>query len=155
MFTGVFGLIGLFKDPISSLLPMAGDTLAALLFVTGGIAWAIGMRNMPCDRIYGWDHYLNPLLNQGCLPYTVELKRKRRVPWCGILHGIIPEYEKNHEDDWVIAWKTVWNKVLRSVYQKAYANVTIQFLGSVISVILIGLGFLMFKKKGGKLRTDF
>lgn len=134
--TGIFGLAALFLDSISTLLPTAGDALAGTFLIAGGISWAVAMKGAACVEQDVRRLYLNPLLNQGCSPgQEVE-----GMPICGVLEGAGASPE---------AW---WSGTVRPICQRAYANETFLFLGFAVSLVLIGLDFLMGKRKGERPR---
>lgn len=137
MLIGLFGLTALFLDSISTLLPMAGDALAAIILLTGGIAWAVGMKGTACVETEVRRLYLNPLLNQGC--HSDQMVEG--MPICGVLEDAGPSPE---------AW---WSGTVLPICQRAYANETLLFAGFVVSFVMIGLDFLMRKRKGEKPRA--
>lgn len=138
MIIGLFGLAALFLDSIPALLATAGDALAAALLVAGGISWAVAMKGAACLERDVRRLYRNPLLNQGChRDQSVE-----GMPICGVLEDAGPSPE---------AW---WSGTVLPICERAYVNVGVLFLGFVASLGLVGLGFLMRRKKGLKARAS-
>lgn len=137
MIVGAFGLIALWIDKIPPIAPMVTDGLAALLFLAGGIAWAVGMKGQTCSESSLKALYNNPLLNQGC---------SNEKPGTGQLHYCAVAGRRTEE--WPL--QDLWPSPLKGICQKAFANETFQFLGFGAAVILIVLGFLMMKKRGSR-----
>lgn len=45
--TGAVGTISLFVDSIPTIAPLVGDSIGALLYLAGGIAWMVDIENLP------------------------------------------------------------------------------------------------------------
>lgn len=136
MIVGAVGLVALWIEKIPSLVPIVADGLAALVFVAGGIAWAVGMKGQTCTLSSLQKLYDNPLLNQGCQPEDSKGER-----YCYVAG-------KQTEDPWPL--ENIWPNPMKGVCQKAFANEAFQFLGFAGAVILIILGFLAMRNRGSK-----
>jgi hypothetical protein len=64
MLVALIGFASLFVEFLQGIIMMAFDTLAALLFVAGGIATAIGLHGISCND--GVELVRNGLVNGGC-----------------------------------------------------------------------------------------
>ncbi|PSR77218.1 membrane-associating domain-domain-containing protein [Coniella lustricola] len=142
MIIGSLGLVALWLDGIPSIIPMAADAIAALLFLAGGIAWAVGMKGQSCTEASLKKLYDNALLNQGC---NSNLSPNNYGPYCYIAGD-------QSEEGWPLT--NLWPSPMKGVCQKAFSNESFLFLGFGAAVILVGLGFLMMKRKGNS-RSKF
>jgi hypothetical protein len=140
VFTGAFGmivaflgLICLFISAIPAIVPMALDTLAGLLLVAGGIAWAVGLKGIKCDENHGTAMYLNGLLNEGCQP----AQKKGDSPYCGVAVGVTDPESKEP-----------FNR-LNTRCKYAMSDEIIQFILFAVCIILLCLGFLIMRKGRG------
>lgn len=133
---GVFGLVGVFFDAIPTAMSTAADALLSLLFLAGAIAWAVGMKGSSCRPDNLRALYANPLLNQGCKEPEPPL-----VPICGVTFS--KTFEAGDSGS-----LSLWPDPLQGICQRANANEAFLFLGSVVSLVLTGLGYVMMKKKG-------
>lgn len=54
--TGAVGTISLFVDSIPTIAPLVGDSIGALLYLAGGIAWVVDLENLPvsCNEYKEW-----------------------------------------------------------------------------------------------------
>ncbi|KAK4099296.1 hypothetical protein N658DRAFT_475326 [Parathielavia hyrcaniae] len=130
-FTGGFGMIvcgvgalGLFVSFIPDLVPLVLDGLMGLLFLAGGIAWAVGLRSVGnCDN---YDEMLrSPLLNQGSVGSGDDA-----------LYGIIGPGDG--PDD-------VMSKLLSNC-QRARADQVLQFICFAFALGLVGMGVVGLRK---------
>ncbi|KAF3762463.1 hypothetical protein M406DRAFT_357468 [Cryphonectria parasitica EP155] len=142
MIVGAFGAVALWVDRIPSIAPMVTDGLAALFFLAGGIAWAVGMKGQSCSLSSLQKLYDNSLLNQGC---DSQKSSSDNGPYCYVAGN-------QKEDPWPLV--NLWPSPMKGICQKAFANESFQFLGFATFVVLAGLGFLMMKRKGGS-RSKF
>lgn len=134
MIIGTVGLIALWIEKIPSLVPLVADGLAALFFLAGGIAWAIGMKDQSCTLSSLQKLYDNPLLNQGC-----DAEDSNGDRYCFVAG-------KQDQDPWPLT--NIWPDPMKGICQKAFANEAFQFLGFGAAIVLIILGFLALKKRG-------
>lgn len=138
MIAGAIGLLAQFIERIPALVPLAVDGLAALFFVSGGIAWAVAMKGQTCSLASLKKLYDNPLLNQGCTP---KKSQSDDGPYCFVAGD-------QSQDPWPLT--NLWPNPMKGICQKAFANETFQFLGFAAAVILVVLGFLMMRKRGSR-----
>lgn len=134
MIVGAFGLVALWIAKIPPIVPVATDGLAALFFLAGGVAWAVGMKDQSCGLSSLERLYLNPLLNQGC---------SSQQPGPGDLHYCAVAGRQT-------TLLGLWPSPMKGICQKAFANEAFQFLGFGAAAVLVVLGFLMVKKRGSK-----
>lgn len=139
MLVGALGLLTVFIDRIPSLVSIVADSLGALFFLAGGIAWAVAMKGQTCTESSLKELYGNALLNQGCPPN--QHLSSNEGPYCFVAGT-------QKEDNWPLT--DLWPNPLKGLCQKAFANETFQFVGFASLVILIGLGFLQAKRKGSR-----
>jgi hypothetical protein len=64
MIVAIIGFISLFWEFLQGIIMLVLDVLAALLFLAGGIAVAVGLRGVSCSNDF--DTFNNGLLNGGC-----------------------------------------------------------------------------------------
>ncbi|KAK3940152.1 marvel domain-containing protein [Diplogelasinospora grovesii] len=134
-FTGAFGIIvcaagvaGMFVSAIPDLVTMALDGVLALLFLAGGIAWAVGLKGIGCkDQTAYMQMRENGLLNEGSA--TVD----------GVA-VIGADYNSNNDYD-------VFDK-LSANCQKGMADEIMQFISFAFALGLLGLGFVRWRKGG-------
>lgn len=138
-FTGGFGMItsglGLlllfltsFADSIPQLVPIALDTLTALFFAAGGIAWAVGLRGT--DGCSNYPNMLrNALLNQG----SVDLGDGKTA------YGVIGE----NDDEGAVMGK------LKGNCQRAQADEVLQFICFGFALSLVIDAVLVMRRGGG------
>lgn len=131
-FTGGFGIIaaivgfvGLFIDAIPDLVPLALDGLSGVFFLAGGIAWAVGLKDVKCvkDDLNLTRMLLNGLLNLGSADGR---------------YGVAPP--GSSEED-------LANNLLSNC-QKGLADEVFQFLGFALAAGLIGVGYVRMRKGG-------
>lgn len=135
----IIGLLGLFFEFIPNLITMGFDAAGALLFLGGGIAWAIGTKGLSCTNKNSpnIDHlYTNSLLNEGCLP---KKDNNKPYPYCAVM---------GDSDDNDTIEKAFG--ALKSNCQKAFADEIIMFITFALATVLVLLGFLLFKKRGSR-----
>ncbi|AEO70951.1 06bdf356-a8e0-4154-8eca-9029144a05ed [Thermothielavioides terrestris] len=126
MMVGLVGVASLLASFIPEVVPLALDGLAALLFLAGGIAWAVGLRNL--DNCNNYQNMLqNGLLNEGTLDVDGQT-----------LYGVITP---GHEDE--------APGKLRGNCQRATADEALQFISFGLALALVGFGFLQVRR-GGK-----
>ncbi|KAH8912760.1 hypothetical protein BR93DRAFT_922724 [Coniochaeta sp. PMI_546] len=138
VFTGAFGmivaflgLICLFISAIPAIVPMILDSLAGILLVAGGIAWAVGLKGIKCDEDHGTQMYDNGLLNEGCV------SADDGSPYCGVLVGADPNSRQAFDR-------------INTRCKYAMSDEIIQFILFAVCAILLFLGFLIMRKgKGG------
>lgn len=123
-------------------MPLFADGLAALFFLAGGIAWAVGMKGASCTEASLKALYNNPLLNQGCEAKDGN-NNSNEGPYCYVAG-------KQTEDPWPLT--NLWPNPMKGVCEKAYSNESFQFLGFVVCIILVVFGFLAWRRQGGKPR---
>lgn len=137
---GALGLAAHWITAIPRLVPLAADGAAALFALAGGVAWALGLRRASCTAASLAALYSNPLLNQGCQA-TGHPPDARQGPYCYVA-GDQPQAL------WPLA--NLWPRPLKGACQKAYANVSFQFLGGVVGLGLVVLGFVAWRKQGAR-----
>ncbi|KAK4240403.1 marvel domain-containing protein [Achaetomium macrosporum] len=133
-FTGGFGILvclvgvaSLFASFIPDLVPLVLDGLAGVLFLAGGIAWAVGLRGVQnCKDPDGM--LRNSLLNWGTVGSGDNIGYGVRGP----------------DDD----APTVYNR-LRGNCQRAQADEVLQFISVAFALGLIGLGYLQLRRGRG------
>ncbi|KAK4158247.1 marvel domain-containing protein [Chaetomidium leptoderma] len=134
-FTGGFGMIvcgvgiaSLFVSFIPALVPIALDGLAGLLFLGGGIAWAIGLRGVDnCTN--GGSMLENGLLNQGSVRSGDNVG-----------YGVVRDGDNE---------AAVYGK-LRGNCQRAQADEILQFICFAMAVALAGVGYLQLRRGGSR-----
>ncbi|OIW32386.1 hypothetical protein CONLIGDRAFT_678787 [Coniochaeta ligniaria NRRL 30616] len=137
VFTGAFGmivaflgLVCLFISAIPAVVPLVLDSLAAILLVAGGIAFAVGLKGVKCDEAHGPQMYANDLLNEGCVTIDGD-------PYCGVLVGADPKSTQAFDR-------------INTRCKYAMSDEIIQFILFAVCAILLFLGFLIMRKgKGG------
>ncbi|KAH8897170.1 hypothetical protein GQ53DRAFT_818449 [Thozetella sp. PMI_491] len=144
VFLGAYGLIlaalgvaSLFLEAIPSIIPVGFKAIGALLFVAGGIAWAVGLKGLSCSDSTSPNIdnlYTNPLLNQGC----VTKPANKDYPYCAVVGDAPAEYTIDYAFPG-----------LKSNCQKALADEVLMFVSFALIVALIVLGFLYRKRRGG------
>ncbi|KAK0701618.1 marvel domain-containing protein [Lasiosphaeria miniovina] len=137
-FTGAFGIIvcavgvaRLFIDSVPDIVTLALDGILGVLYLGGGIAWAVGLKGIQCtnnDDLNAANMLLNPLINQGTFTY----------PNGAIEYGIIDSTDTRDG---------AWSK-LQSSCQKGFSDEIIQFISFAIAIALLGLGYLRMRKGG-------
>ncbi|KAK4185943.1 marvel domain-containing protein [Podospora australis] len=140
-FTGAFGIIvagfgaaaAFFFDSTSwisgkTVLVMGLDAVSGLLFLAGGIAWAVALKDTQGCSADSSVLLLNDFINQG----RTEDNQ----------FGVIPDGERDA--------KTIEGR-LKSNCEKAIADQSIQFVSFAICIVLLGLGFWNWRRvrKGG------
>lgn len=138
---GAFGLVSNWLQAIPPIASVAADGFSALFFLAGGIAWAVGMKGASCTESSLKSLYNNPLLNQGC--EAKDGNNSDEGPYCYVAG-------KQTEDPWPLS--SLWPSPMKDVCEKAYTNESFQFLGFAVCAILVILGFLTWRKQGGKPR---
>ncbi|KAK3391130.1 marvel domain-containing protein [Podospora didyma] len=133
-FTGGFGILvcaagvlGLFISKIPDIAFLALDGILGILFLAGGIAWAIGLKGINCKSIDDLGKMLDsPLINQGC----TDLPDGRYCP-IGNTGSTQERIDR-----------------LQASCQKGFTNEIFQFLCVAISLGVIGLGYVRMRKGG-------
>lgn len=137
-FTGAFGIIvcavgvaRLFIDSVPDIVTLALDGILGVLYLGGGIAWAVGLKGVQCtnrDDLNAANMLQNPLINQGTFTY----------PNGAIEYGIIDRTDT--EDG-------AWGK-LQASCQKGFSDEIIQFISFAVAIALLGLGYVRMRKGG-------
>ncbi|KAK4130507.1 hypothetical protein BT67DRAFT_215008 [Trichocladium antarcticum] len=129
MLVGLVGIAALFASFIPEIVPMALDGIAGLLFLAGGIAWAVGLGNTDNCKS-GDDMLTNGLLN-----------------WGSVKAGDQTNYGVYQPND---SAKSLYGR-LRANCQRAQADEVLQFISFAVALGLVGLGYLQMRK-GGRVR---
>jgi hypothetical protein len=125
---GAVGLAGLFIDAIPDLATMALDGLAGLLFLAGGIAWAVGIKGISCSNREDFEKMVeNGLLNLG-----------KFIGPNGPIYGVYRDTNNAFE---------IFAK-LEENCKKGFADEIFQFLAFGLGVALVGVGFVRWRKGG-------
>ncbi|KAK3324772.1 marvel domain-containing protein [Cercophora scortea] len=137
IFTGAFGIIvavagvaGLLVEAIPSIVNMALDAVMGILFLGGGIAWAVGLKGINCklqETQNAQSMLFNGLLNEGTTDFGHGIDY-------GVTDGATSEQE-------------IFDR-LSSNCQKALADEVVQFISFGLAIGLVVLTFLS-RKKGG------
>ncbi|KAK3307694.1 marvel domain-containing protein [Chaetomium strumarium] len=124
---GLVGIASLFASFIPDLVPLVLDGLAGLLFLAGGIAWAVGLRGVQsCKDPYRM--LQNSLLNWGTIGSGDDTR-----------YGVV----RPGDDD------KAWYNRLRGNCQRAQADEVLQFISVAFALGLVGLGYLQMRRGRG------
>lgn len=125
---GAIGLAGLFIEAIPEIATMALDGLAAIFFLAGGIAWAVGLKGFSCSNFGDMEKMLdNGLINQGKFDGPL-----------GQTWGVFRDTNTVGEAF----------KLLEGNCKKGFADEIFQFLAFALGLGLIGLGYVRMRKGG-------
>ncbi|ETS85651.1 hypothetical protein PFICI_03676 [Pestalotiopsis fici W106-1] len=141
-FTGAFGIIasgiGLFAlwfDKISPLVTMIIDALASIFYLAGGISLVLALKSVKSctgkDAVSEVTRFTNKILNGGCTTKNGQL-------WCYV--GSDADNDGIHPD-------------LIGRCQRAQADYVFEFLGFIVGLALITLGFLAWRRGGSRTRA--
>ncbi|KAK3687223.1 marvel domain-containing protein [Podospora appendiculata] len=139
IFTGAFGIIvavagvaGLLVDAIPSIVNLVLDGVLGILFLGGGIAWAVGLKGINCksqETQNAQSMLFNGLLNQGSTDAG-------HGNYYGVADGATTPEE-------------IFDR-LTSNCQKAMADEVVQFISFGLAIGLVVVTFLN-RRKGGYL----
>ncbi|KAF2998754.1 hypothetical protein E8E14_004303 [Neopestalotiopsis sp. 37M] len=138
-FTGAFGIIAsaigllaLWVDKISPLVTMIIDALASIFYLAGGIALVLALKSVTSctskDISGELTRFANKILNGGCI------KNDDGEPYCYV--GDRSDSDNVHYPDLV------------GRCQRAQADYVFEFLGFVVGLALVALGFLAWRRGG-------
>lgn len=129
MIAGLLGLIALWVDKIPRIVPIILDAIAAILFLVGGVLWAIWMSKRHCmgsHKDVGRPHDDNPF-DQICDPLVYNPDD----PNCSFTGNKAKVLLVSH---------------VKNVCQTALANTMYHFLAFVTAITLLLLGLLAMKR---------
>ena len=130
-FTGGFGIlaaaagaVGLFVEAVPDLFNIALDGLSGLLFLAGGIAWAVGMKGINCTTLTGEN--INNMVENGLMNQGKEA-------------GFYGFYDRNKssEDNY---------NTLAGNCKKGFSDEIIQFLSFLVALGLVGVGYVRMRR---------